>query len=328
VEGVRASPRPEGGEASQSTQRVTLDHYRWVSLCRALETKLCALTPKWFPAEGEEATIVGSFCDLNPDDVVAPHYRGPFIVYLMRGAELWRLVAQALGKGAGYNRGRSVPFSGSFEGNAVPWVAGDLGTTIGVATGAAVALQARRKHDVVVCSFGDGSSNRGDFHEALNLASVWRLPIVYVCQNNGWAISQRARDYLHAPVAARATGYGIPGTTVDGQDLKAVRSAVGVGIVRARRGGGPSLVEALTVRFKGHWAGDSGFYRDEAEDDTARDPLNVLKQQLLEAGVGADGEFEAVDADQLALVDAAVERAEGLPDVSSADLGSDGAYAT
>ena len=131
--------------------------YRWMVMSRALGTTLCALNVRWFPAEGEEATLVGSFCDLRRDDAAAPHYRDPFVVYLMRGAELWRLVAQVLGKSAGYNKGRSVPFNGPFELGVVPWVAGDLGTTLGTATGAALAfkqqgsdrvsrVQLRRRH--------------------------------------------------------------------------------------------------------------------------------------------------------------------------------------
>ena len=118
----------------------------------------------------------------------------------MRGAELWRLVAQVLGKPGGYNRGRSVPFTGPFKLNTVPWVAGDLGTSIGVATGAALALSVKANDNVVVCTFGDGTANRGDVHESLSLAALWRLPIVFVCQNNGWAISQPVSSYLSAPV--------------------------------------------------------------------------------------------------------------------------------
>src|ERR1044071_2640320 len=125
--------------------------YRWLALSRALEGALCVENPRWFPAEGEEATIVGSFCDLRPDDAAAPHYRGPFVVYLMRGAAMWRLAAQALKKGAGYNKGRSVPFTGPVELNLVPWVAGDLGTTLGIATGAALAFQDAGTDDVCVC---------------------------------------------------------------------------------------------------------------------------------------------------------------------------------
>jgi TPP-dependent pyruvate/acetoin dehydrogenase alpha subunit len=185
-----------------------LQLYRWMAMSRTLGAALCALNARWFPADGEEATLVGSFYDLRADDAAAPHYRDPFVVYLMRGAELWRLVAQVLGKAAGYNKGRSVPFNGPIELGVVPWVAGDLGTTIGTATGAALAFRQEGSDRVCVCSFGDGTSNRGDFHENINLAANWRLPIVYVCQNNGWAISQAATTYLAAPVAARAAGAG------------------------------------------------------------------------------------------------------------------------
>src|SRR5438067_11688746 len=178
------------------------DLYRWLVTCRALEGAIAARNPRWFPAEGEEATIVGSFCALRPDDAAAPHYRGPFAVYLMRGAEMWRLCAQALGRACGYNKGRSVPFTGPADKGVVPWVAGDLGTTIGVATGAALAFKQERSDRACVCAFGDGTANRGDFHESLNLAAVWKLPIVYVCQNNGWSISQSARTYLSAPIVA------------------------------------------------------------------------------------------------------------------------------
>ena len=217
--------------------------------------------PRWFPIEGEEASVVGSFVDLRPGDAAAAHYRDPFVVYLMRGAEMWRLAAQVLGKAAGYNKGRSVPFSGPVELGIVPWVAGDLGTTVGTATGAALAFQQAGSDGVCVCTFGDGTANRGDVHEALNLAACWRLPIVYVCQNNGWAISQADSSYLAGSIAARAAGYGMPGALVDGNDVEAVRASVGQAIARARAGDGPSLIEARTWRWRGHWAGDAQAYR-------------------------------------------------------------------
>src|SRR5205823_4638560 len=232
-------------------------------------------------AEGEEATIVGTFVGLRPTDVVAPHYRGPFVVYLMRGAELARLAAQALGKSTGYSRGRSVPFTGPVALNVVPWVAGDLGTSLSVATGAALSLKYRRERgeavdDVVVLSFGDGTANRGDFHEALNLAAVWRLPIVFVCQNNGWAISLELMTYLAGPaISRRAEGYGIPGTHVDGNNPLEVNESVRQAIERARNGDGPSLIEARTYRLGGHWAEDAATYRssDEVRAWRERDPL-------------------------------------------------------
>jgi TPP-dependent pyruvate/acetoin dehydrogenase alpha subunit len=242
-----------------------LQLYRWMGLSRTLGTALGALNGHWFPAAGDEATMVGSFCELRADDAVAPHYRDPFIVYMMRGAEIWRLAAQVLFKGVGYNKGRSVPFTGPARLHVIPWVAGDLGTSLGVATGAALAFRQEGSERVCVCSFGDGTSNRGDFHENINLAAVWKRPIVYVCQNNGWAISQRAHTYLPAPIAAPGAGYGIPGIAVDGLDVEAVRVVVGEAVERARRGDGPTLIEARTRLMRGHNFSDKAAYRTAEE---------------------------------------------------------------
>jgi TPP-dependent pyruvate/acetoin dehydrogenase alpha subunit len=294
-------------------------------VARTLGTTLCSLNVRWFPIEGEEAVHVCSFVDLRPDDAVAPHYRDPFVVYLMRGAELWRLVAQALGKSGGYNKGRSVAFNGPFHLGVVPWVAGDLGTTIGTATGAALAFRQQRCDRVCVCSFGDGTANRGDFHENINLAANWRLPIVYVCQNNGWAISQRASSYLPAPLAARAAGYGIPGRTVDGQDVEAVRTAVGEAIDRARSGDGPTLIDAVTCRVRGHWAGHVPSDAERAGVVARPDPIEVLRARLLERGVATEADMRAVHERAEREVAAAVEQARAVPDVS--DLGADEVFA-
>jgi len=301
--------------------------FRWMVVARTLGTTLCALSVRWFPVEGEEAVHVGSFVDLRPDDAAAPHYRDPFVVYLMRGAELWRLVAQVLGKSAGYNKGRSVAFNGPFHLGVVPWVAGDLGTTIGTATGAALAFKQQRSDRVCVCSFGDGTANRGDFHENINLAAIWRLPIVYVCQNNGWAISQRADSYLPAPVAARAAGYGIPGRTVDGQDVEAVRAVVTEGVERARRGEGPTLVDAITCRVRGHWAGHILSDADRTGVVERPDPIEVLAARLIERGLATDAEIRQIHQRTASNIAAAVEQAQAAADVSDTDLGLDDVFA-
>ena len=301
--------------------------FRWMVVARTLGTTLCMLNVRWFPAEGEEAVHVGSFVDLRPDDAAAPHYRDPFVVYLMRGAELWRLVAQVLGKSAGYNKGRSVAFNGPFHLGVVPWVAGDLGTTIGTATGASLAFKQQRSDRVCVCSFGDGTANRGDFHENINVAATWRLPIVYVCQNNGWAISQRASSYFPAPVSARAAGYGIPGRTVDGQDVEAVRAVVAEAVERARRGDGPTLIDALTYRRRGHWAGHIVSEADRAGVVERPDPIEVLRGRLLERAVATEAEIDQIRARAADDVAAAVERAKAAADVGDAELGLDDVFA-
>jgi pyruvate dehydrogenase E1 component alpha subunit len=299
-----------------------------MALCRELDRALCAANPRWFPIEGEEATLVGSFIDLRPDDAAAPHYRDPFVVYLMRGAEMWRLACQVLGKADGYNKGRSVPFNGPVELNLVPWVAGDLGTTLGTATGAALAFQQEGSDRVCVCTFGDGTANRGDAHEALNLAACWRLPIVYVCQNNGWAISQPASTYVAGTIADRAIGYGIPGGSVDGNDIDLVRAVVSEAVARARAGDGPSLIEARTWRWRGHWAGDDQTYRTQAaEPPNLEDPLDLYAYRLLERGVTTEAELCAIHASVDAEVHAAMQRAAAAPDAGRSELGLEDVYA-
>jgi pyruvate dehydrogenase E1 component alpha subunit len=299
--------------------------YRWLVVCRELDRALCAENPRWFPIEGEEATVVGSFVDLRPDDALAAHYRDPFVAYLMRGAEMWRLAAQVLGKAAGYNKGRSVPFNGPVELGIVPWVAGDLGTTLGTATGAALAFQDEGSDRVCVCTFGDGTANRGDFLEALNLAACWQLPIVYVCQHNGWAISQAAPTYLRTSVADRARGLGMPGVAVDGNDVECVRAAVSEAMARARGGHGPTLIEARTWRWRGHWAGDAQTYRAAAADDV-EDPLDLYGFRLLERGVAVDA-LQRIHSDVAAEVEVAMARARGAPDAGEAELGTADVYA-
>jgi TPP-dependent pyruvate/acetoin dehydrogenase alpha subunit len=314
-------PILEPSEARQLGEGLRL--YGWMALARELDDVLCAANPRWFPSAGEEAAMIGAFCDLRADDAVAPHYRDPLIVYLMRGADIVRLTAQVLGKSGGYNKGRSVPFLGPIDLQIVPWVAGDLGTSIGVATGAALAFQHAGSDRVCVCSFGDGTSNRGDFHENINLAASWRLPIVFVCQNNGWAISQSAPGYLPASVASRAAGYGIPGIEVDGNDLDAVRRATTEAVARARAGAGPSLIEAKTWRARGHWAGDPQEYRAIERETRLDDPLVRHGDRLIERNEASAAELERLRDAARSFVAVTLDTVRALPDAGAAELGLD-----
>ncbi|HLZ10097.1 MAG TPA: thiamine pyrophosphate-dependent dehydrogenase E1 component subunit alpha [Chloroflexota bacterium] len=311
-----------------------LSMYRWMVLCRELESECSRANPRWFPVAGEEAAIVGTFFGARPDDLIAPHYRGPFITYLMRGAELDRLVGQALGKANGYSRGRAVPFSGPVALGIVPWVAGDLGTSLSVATGAALAIRYRQESGrtddrVVVVSFGDGTANRGDFHEALNLAAVSKLPIVYVCQNNQHAISLHWRTYVAGgSIAARGSGYGVPGLVADGNNPLEVGRTVQGAIDRARRGEGPSIIEALTYRVAGHWAEDTGSYRDQQEvrEWSERDPIRRARVELVAQGAN-DKFLDQIHAAERRRVTDSFARVRELPDAGSTDLGLDEVYA-
>lgn len=305
-----------------------LDLYRWMLTSRLLESSLGQKNPRWFSTEGEEATIVGSFAELREGDIAAPHYRGPFVVYLMRGADIKRLACQAFGKAGGYSKGRSVPFIGPANLGLVPWVAGDLGTSLGMATGAALALQKQGRGRVCVCSFGDGTSNRGDFHENVNTAAVWKLPIVYVCQNNGWAISQAARTYLPAPIVDRAQGYGIPGVAVDGNDVEAVRDAVKQAMDRAEQGLGPTLIEARTWRKHGHWANDKTPYRTELDQPSnTTDPLALMQERLVAQGAATDADLATLRDTLQAEIDDAIEYALAQRDAGAAELGAHEVFA-
>lgn len=306
----------------------TIDLYRWMLTSRQLESALSSRNPRWFSTAGEEAVIVGSFAGIREGDIAAPHYRGPFVTYLMRGADMKRLACQAFGKADGYSKGRSVPFIGPAALGFVPWVAGDLGTSLGIATGAALALQRGGRGRVCVCSFGDGTSNRGDFHENVNLAALWRLPIVYVCQNNGWAISQPAHSYLPAPIVERAKGYGIPGIALDGNDVEAVHEAVTRAMERAAEGRGPTLIEARTWRIGGHWANDKTPYRTAADvPDHPCDPLELMHQRLLDQRLASQADLEGMQATIAAQVDAAVGYAMDQPDAGEPEFGPDEVFA-
>jgi acetoin:2,6-dichlorophenolindophenol oxidoreductase subunit alpha len=320
---ISAAPEVSGSSLSADDRRALL---RYMMLSREVERRCCELNPRWFPAEGEEATIVGAFYGLRQEDVIAAHYRGPFVAYYMRGADLARLVGQALARENGYARGRALGFTGPVQQNILPWVAGDLGTSLGVATGAALGLQYEGSDRVVVCSFGDGTSNRGDFHEALNLASVWKLPVVYVCQHNQYSISLHASQVIGGgSVAARAAGYGMPGEAVDGNDVFAVQDAVARAVRRARAGEGPSLIEALTYRLGGHWAGDPGGYRDEGElqEWRRRDPLPRLEEALIASGDLDRAGIERLRSEVRDEVQRAVDTAQAAPAPGPQDVGLD-----
>jgi pyruvate dehydrogenase E1 component alpha subunit len=185
---------------------------------------------------------------------------------------------------------------------------GTLGGGFVLAAGAGLSIRYRNTDQVVMCFFGDGASNRGTFHEAANAAALWNLPVIWLCENNGYAVSVAARDAISVPqVADRASAYGMPGVVVDGMDPVAVFQAVQTAVERARRGEGPTLIEAMTYRLRGHYEGDPETYRaaEEVAEWRAKDPLITFPQRLLAQGLVTQDQLDAIDAD----VDASVEQA-------------------
>ena len=236
------------------------------------------------PFEGQEAAQVGSASALGPDDFVFPSFR-ELAAAVVRGVDIVEYLQYHRGT---WHGGPYDPIASRFAPICVP-----VATQIVHAVGWALGSRLDRNGTCALAYFGDGSASEGDFHEAANLAAVLEAPVVLFCQNNAWAISVPAREQYVAPIAARAAGYGIPGVRVDGNDVLAVYAVTEEAVGRARSGGGPTLIEAMTYRIGAHsTADDATRYRDEAEVETwrARDPIDRFRTYLLGAGL-ADEAF-------------------------------------
>lgn len=257
--------------------------YRLMLVVRESDRVIGEIDGHWHPALGEEAVIAGCYHGLRPDDVVAPHYRGMLGASYARGADLRRLFAGLEGKVTSHTRGRyRSDVCGPIEVGVIGLYSGALGPTLEYAAGAALAAKLDGAGAVALAVFGDGTASRGNFHEAVNLGAVLKLPVVFVCQNNQFAISTPSAREHGGSIVDRAAGYGIPGVRVDGNDVVAVHEAVRSAVARARAGEGPTLVEALTYRVGGHMAADPAAYRsqNEAQEWARRDPLALHEARL------------------------------------------------
>ena len=265
---------------------------------------------------GQEASIVGSCLALRDDDYMVGNHRSHGHP-IGKGARVDRLFAELMGKATGINAG----MGGSMH--LSDFSVGSLGETsivgsgLPVAAGAALGSKMQGNGRVTLCFFGDGASNEGTFHESLNLAAVWTLPVVYVCENNGYGELSAARLVVSVPdISARAASYGIPGVTVDGQDVIAVYEAVSEAVARARRGEGPSLVETKTYRYHDHAFGlPERDYRDpaEVEEWRKRDPVALFRVRLMADGLLDEEAVGALENAVTAEIDAAIEFAESSP---------------
>lgn len=305
--------------------------YALMLLSREIDRVAGAADAHWHACEGEEAVLAACYCGLRSDDFVVPHYRGMLPAAAARGADLRALFAGLTGKLTSHSRGRyRSDVCAPFEHKLIGLYSGALGPTLGYAAGAGLAARLDGRESVAVAVFGDGTSSRGDFHEALNLAAVLALPVVYVCQNNQFAISTPSASGVGArSIADRGAAYGIPGVAVDGNDAIALRAALEVAIARARSGGGPTLIEALTYRVAGHLVADKAPYRsaEEVAAWRARDPVARLRAHLLDRGMLAAGEDEALRRDAALRVDAAMAQAGADPDPGPEVLGLDSVFA-
>ncbi len=271
---------------------------------------------------GMEASPIGSVAALEPDDLIIHHHRGHGHS-IAKGADITIMMAEFLGKEPGYCRGRG----GSMHIADLP--GGNLGATgvvasgIPTAVGIALALQMQRSDQVLLSFFGDGATNLGEFHESLNMASLWNLPVVFICDNNQYGMSMAVQRSMNIDrISMRAAAYGIPGESVDGNDALAVYQAVRAAVERARRGDGPSLVDNITYRWRGHSKSDRNLYRTQAEIDNwrARCPIDRFKEVLLESGVMSQDEVDTIDQAAKETIDRAAEEAATMPEPNPKNL--------
>ena len=231
---------------------------------------------------GQEASAVGICTALEPTDYITSTHRGHGHC-IAKGAKVARMLAEFFGKEDGYCRGRggSMHIADVATGNL--GANGIVGGGIPIAVGVALSMKKQRRPCVVVSFFGDGANNEGAFHEALNMASIWKLPVVFVCENNGYGMSTSTeRSTAVKDVAERARAYSMPGVIVDGNDFAQVAQAAFDAVERARRGDGPSLIESKTYRIRGHSRSDRNRYRTKEEIDAwlARDPILAFEREL------------------------------------------------
>ncbi len=265
-------------------------------------------------AAGQEAVAAGVCAHLRPEDTVAGTHRAHHFA-IAKGVDLKAMAAEIFGKDTGLSHGKGGHMH-LFDPRAKFSCGGIIAAGLPVAVGAALAAKKQGKDWVAVAFFGDGAANQGAFHEALNLAAVWRLPVVFVCEDNAWAISVPKRDSTSVPTNAdRAAAYGIPGTYVGENDVLAVFAAAGEAVARARRGDGPSLLECRTDRYFGHFQGDPELYRpkDEVVRLKEHDPLRRLSQHLLETGRATAEEIEELGRRAGARVEEAIAFARSSP---------------
>jgi len=275
---------------------------------------------------GQEAACVGACLALRDDDYITGTHRSHGHP-IAKGSKVDRLVAELMGRSTGVCKGMAgsmhlADFSvGSLGESAI------VGSSISIAVGAALANRLRGLDRVSLAFFGDGAANTGICHEGMNMASVWRLPVVFFCENNRYAVTTPLSQSMAVEhVADRAAGYGMPGVTVDGQDVRAVGDAVTEAVARARRGEGPSIVEALTYRYGDHSyrLGALSGKRDPAEVAywRGRDPIRIETARLRDEGVATDEDFAALESGVQAELDAAVDFGRASPYPTKADLWS------
>lgn len=305
----------EGSPATAPIPReVGLDLYRRMVLIREFEMKVASLfaageLPGFVHLYvGQEAVAAGVCAHLRPRDQITSTHRGHGHL-LAKGGDPRRMMAELYGKATGYCKGKGGSMHIADPTLGILGANGIVGAGIPIAAGAALSSQLRSSDDVAVTFFGEGASNEGTFHESLNIAAARRLPAIFVCENNQYAVSTSVGRVTGNPeIVARAAGYGIPGVKVDGNDVVAVYTAAGAAVARARAGEGPTLIEAQTYRWRTHFEGEPDTYRpsEEVAEWKTRDPVARFRARLVADGV-PDETLHSITDETLAVIDQSVE---------------------
>ena len=291
-------------------------------LVRAFEEKLeelyqrKAMFGSTHSYRGQEAIAVGVCSALQSTDLIASYHRGTGHL-IAKGADLYTLLCECMGREEGYSKGRGGKMhmgdmAFGFIGNT-----GTVGGTVPTATGAALSAKVRGSNEVVVSFFGDGAANQGVVHEAMNLAGVWKLPVIYVCENNQYAMTvSLAKSVAVKQLSVRGAAYGFEGKTVDGNDVEAVYAATELAAVKGRNGDGATFLECVTYRWDGHFGGDPGTaYRSKEEIEAwkLKCPIKRLKEKLIAEGHLTEAEFQQMSDEVYADLAAVAKRAEAAP---------------
>jgi len=296
--------------------------YERMSLIREFEERLKWLVETGVPTgpvhyyTGQEAVAVGVCAALEPTDWIASTHRGHGHC-IAKGADVRRMMAELYGKVTGTNRAKGGSMHITDVSIGMLGVNPIVGMGVTHAVGAALSARVRRTTQAAVAFFGDGAASQGAVHEAMNLAAVWHLPVLFICENNGYADATPAEYAIPIPnIADRAAGYNMPGVVVDGQDVVAVWGAAAEAVRRARAGEGPSLIECKTYRYYGHHQGDDALrYRTAEEEQAARgrDCIATFREWVTTTGALTAAELDAMDVDNRVLLDGAVQFAEQSP---------------
>ena len=274
---------------------------------------------------GEEAVATGVCASLSDKDFITSTHRGHGHV-IAKGGKTDLMMAELYGKVTGYCKGKGGSMHIADVDLGILGANGIVGAGQPISVGAAFACKYKKTDAVAVCFFGDGASNRGTFHEAMNMASSFKLPVVFVCENNMYGISNYQKHHMNiSDIADRAGAYGVPGVSVDGNDVIAVYEAASEAVARARRGDGPSIVECKTWRHRGHFEGDPGKYKDPEEQKAwlAKDPIPRIEVKLIELGMATQADIDAMRAKVDEETEAAIKFAENSPEPGDDELLTD-----